>query len=61
MTRHSAQPKDRIFAKDYGLLYFAKNMGKNIGENIIHQKHLARVVGNIYLHRQVNELYPLSV
>ena len=29
------QPRDRIFIKDYGFLKFAKNIGKNIGENII--------------------------
>ena len=27
-------PKDRIFLKGYGFLSFAKNMFKNIGENI---------------------------
>ena len=31
---YSVQPRDRIFAKDYALLSFAKNMGKNIGKNI---------------------------
>ena len=31
MTRFSAQPKDRIFVKGYGFLYFAKHMGKKIG------------------------------
>ena len=34
MMRYSVQPKNRIFAKDYGFLSFAKNMGKNIGKNI---------------------------
>ena len=34
MTRHSVQPRDRIFIKGYGLFSFAKNMGKNIGKNI---------------------------
>ena len=32
--RYSAQPRDRIFAKGYGFLSFAKNMGKNINKNI---------------------------
>ena len=34
MTRYSAQPRDRIFVKCYGLLCFAKYIGKNIGKNI---------------------------
>ena len=34
MTRHSVQPRDRIFLKGYGFLSFAKNIGKNIGRNI---------------------------
>ena len=31
---HSVQPRDRIFVKGYGFLFFAKNMGKNIGKII---------------------------
>ena len=31
MTGYSVQPKDRIFVKGYGFLYFAKNVGKNTG------------------------------
>ena len=27
------QPRDRIFVKGYGFLYFAKSMGKNIVKN----------------------------
>ena len=27
--RHSIAPRDRIYAKEYGFLSFAKNMGKN--------------------------------
>ena len=34
MTRYSVQPRDRIFVKGYGFLSFAKNMGKNISENL---------------------------
>ena len=34
MTRYSVQPRDRIFAKDYGFLLFAKNMGRNLGKKI---------------------------
>ena len=34
MTRYSVQPRDQIFVKGYGFLLFAKNMGKNIGENL---------------------------
>ena len=32
--RYSVQPRDRIFVKGYGFLYFTKNMGKNIDKNI---------------------------
>ena len=32
--RYSVQPRDRIFAKGYGFLSFAKNMGKNISKNL---------------------------
>ena len=28
--RHSIEPKDRISAKEYGFLSFAKNMDKNL-------------------------------
>ena len=34
MTRYSVQPRDRIFVKGYGFLFFADNMGKNFGKNI---------------------------
>ena len=32
MIRYLVQPKYRIFVKGYGLLFFAKNMGRNIGK-----------------------------
>ena len=28
--KYSIEPRDRIFAKGCGFLYFAKNMGKNL-------------------------------
>ena len=28
MTRNSVQPRDRIFVEGYGLLFFARNIGK---------------------------------
>ena len=28
------QPRDRIFVKDYGVLSFAENMGKNINKTL---------------------------
>ena len=28
--RYSIEPKDRIYVKGYGFLFFAKNMGKNV-------------------------------
>ena len=34
MMRCSVQPRGRIFVKSYGVLYFTKNMGKDIGKNI---------------------------
>ena len=34
MTRYSVQLEDQIFVKGYGFLSFARNMGKNVGENI---------------------------
>ena len=34
MTRYSVQFRDGMFAKGYGVLSFAKNMGKKIGKNI---------------------------
>ena len=34
MTWYSVQPGDWIFAKGYGFLSFAKNIGKNIGKII---------------------------
>ena len=30
----SVQPRDRLFAKGYGFLTFAKNMGEDFGKNI---------------------------
>ena len=32
--RYSVKPRDEIFVKDYGFLFFAKIMGKNIGKTI---------------------------
>ena len=32
MTRYSVQPKDQIFVKGYGVLSFAKSMGRNISK-----------------------------
>ena len=34
MTRYSVQPRDRIFVRGYGLLSFARNIGKNISKNL---------------------------
>ena len=35
MRHYSLQPRDWIFAKGYGFLSFAKNIGKNPGKNLI--------------------------
>ena len=32
--RYSVQPRDKVFVKASGFLYFAKNMGENIGKKI---------------------------
>ena len=34
MMHYPVQPRDRIFVKCYGFLFFGKNMGKNIVKNI---------------------------
>ena len=34
MTRYSVQPRDWLFVKGYGLLWFAKNMGKNVSKSL---------------------------
>ena len=34
MIRYSVQPRDRIFLKDYGFLFFARSMGKNKSKNL---------------------------
>ena len=34
MTRYLVQPRDQIFVKGYGFLYFAESMCGNIGKNI---------------------------
>ena len=34
MRRYSVQPRNRIFVKGYRFLYFARNMGRNIGKNL---------------------------
>ena len=33
MTCYSLQARDNIFVKGYGVLPFANNMGRNVGEN----------------------------
>ena len=34
MTRHSTEPRDRIFLNVHGFLSFPKNMSYKIGKNI---------------------------
>ena len=51
MTRNSVQPRDRIFVKGYGFLYFAKNMCKLIGKNInknLSGEHCQRLLSSSY-------------
>ena len=33
MMRYSVQPREQIFVKSYGFLFFAKNMSKNNGKS----------------------------
>ena len=52
MTRYSAQPRERVFVKGYGLLSFPKNIGKNLsskhslklldGLRMLHKKQLKK-------------------
>ena len=32
---YSIEPKDQIYVKGYGFLYFAKNIGKTLSVNIV--------------------------
>ena len=34
MLHYLIEPRDYIFVKGYGFLFFAKNMAKNVGRNI---------------------------
>ena len=34
MTRYTVQPRVRILMKGYGLLSFARNIGKIVGKNV---------------------------
>ena len=34
VTCYLIQPRDQIFVKEYGFLYFAKNISKKVGKNI---------------------------
>ena len=34
MVRYLVQPRDQVFVKGYGFLFFAKNMGRIISKNI---------------------------
>ena len=33
--RYSIEPRDRIYVKRYGFLYFAKNMGKSLSNKYV--------------------------
>lgn len=34
MTHSSIEPRDHIFVKRYGFLFFLENISKNIGKNV---------------------------
>ena len=40
--RYSTEPRNRIFVRGYGFLYFEKNMAKNIDKN------MSKNLSNIY-------------
>ena len=44
MTGYSVLPRDGIFVKDYGFLFFTKNMGKDVTKNIA--KNLLIILNN---------------
>ena len=43
--RYSIEPRDRIYVKGYGFLSFAKNIGKNVSNNIV--KNFLTVLKNL--------------
>ena len=47
MMRYSIQPRDRIFTKGYGFLFFSKNMGKVTGKSI--SKNVSAKCGQNFL------------
>ena len=50
--RHSIEPKDRICAKGYGVLSFAKNMDKNLS-NKYGQKLLDSAKSLPHMHKKL--------
>ena len=48
MTRHSVEPRDRIFVKSYVFVFFARNIGKKTGKNI--SKNLSSKYSQKLLH-----------
>ena len=47
--RYSVQPRDRIFARGYGFLPFAKSMDKNIGKNISKKTSAVNIAENFLI------------
>ena len=59
MMRYSVQPSDRIMLKNYGFLFFVKNMGMYIGKNI--NKNLSGKYSHKLLDRaKQSARYPLK-
>ena len=50
---YSVQRRDRIFLKDCGFLYFAKNMGKNISKNISKNLSCKYVLGMLTMRQEL--------
>ena len=47
MRRYSSEPRDRIVVKGYGYSSFAKNIDKNISENLINKTRNFLIIPNI--------------
>ena len=42
MTPYLVQQRDKIFAKGYKILSFAKNIGRNIGKNLSNHLNMSK-------------------
>ena len=49
MTHYSIDHRNRTFLKCYEILYFAKNMSKNIGKDIVRTYDVVNIVKNFLI------------